>query len=177
MSEVPNVTSKLRSIEPFRMNGFTLAEVFVSSIGLPHALAMQFDTEDGGEASVTLTAREAHDLMLWLQCALGLSGASTHETPAPLTDEEKTKVGRSQGELAVLAKDGRTYNIRRVAGQALEVITLLMKPHYAQKASAESDADFCKHCAWWHERKQSCPECGSQPLSLTKNGKSESGKP
>jgi hypothetical protein len=65
-------SSKLRVIEPLRVYGHILAEVFVSSIGLPPALAMQFDTEDGGEASVTLTAREAHDLMLWLRCALDL---------------------------------------------------------------------------------------------------------
>jgi len=77
-------TSKLRVVEPFRMHGYTLAEVFVSKIGLPPALAMTFDTEDGGEASVTLTAQEATDLMLWLQCALG----GSHETSAPLTEAE-----------------------------------------------------------------------------------------
>jgi len=68
-----SVNSQLRVIEPFRMHGYTFAEVFVSAIGLPHALALTFDTEDGGEGTLTLTARDAHDLMLWLQCALSKS--------------------------------------------------------------------------------------------------------
>lgn len=47
------------------------------------------------------------------------------EPEVSLTADESREIGRSQGELAVLRKDGRTYEIRRIAGQALEVITLL----------------------------------------------------
>jgi hypothetical protein len=71
--------SALQAIEPFRLYGHTLAEVFVSNIGLPATLAMEFDTEDGDTASVTLTAAEAYDLMLWLQRALNASAAAQGE--------------------------------------------------------------------------------------------------
>lgn len=61
---------KLRVIEPYRQHGHVVAEVFVSAIGLPPAVSMTFDTEDGSEASVMLSAGQANDLMLWLKCAL-----------------------------------------------------------------------------------------------------------
>lgn len=47
------------------------------------------------------------------------------ETSAPLSEADEVQIGRSQAELAVLKKDGRSYEIRRIAGQALEVITRL----------------------------------------------------
>jgi hypothetical protein len=60
----------------------------------------------------------------------------THETLPGLSEEAKICIGRSLAELAVLHKDGKTYNIRRVAGQALEVINNLhlMFVRHAQKA-------------------------------------------
>lgn len=48
-----------------------------------------------------------------------------NETRACLTREEEIRIGQAQGELAVLKKDARAYNIRRIAGQALEVVTFL----------------------------------------------------
>lgn len=47
------------------------------------------------------------------------------ETTAPLSEADEVQIGRSQAELAVLKKDGRSYEIRRITGQALEVITRL----------------------------------------------------
>lgn len=62
--------AKLRVVEPFRMHGHLVAEVFVSGIGAGTIVALEFDTENGDVASLNLTPREATDLMLWLKCAL-----------------------------------------------------------------------------------------------------------
>lgn len=61
---------KLRVIEPFRMHGHLVAEVFVSRIGAGAIVTLEFDTENGDTASLSLTPMEATDLMLWLKCAL-----------------------------------------------------------------------------------------------------------
>lgn len=50
---------------------------------------------------------------------------ASDETSASLSPEDEKRIGESERELAVLKKDGRSYTTRRVAGQALEVITLL----------------------------------------------------
>lgn len=42
-----------------------------------------------------------------------------------LSDEETKRIGRLQGELAVLHQYGRTYKLRLLGGQALEMLTLL----------------------------------------------------
>lgn len=55
------------------MNGYVTAEVFVSKIGCAPSVVLEFDTEEGETGSTMLNATEATDLMLWLQCALGLS--------------------------------------------------------------------------------------------------------
>jgi hypothetical protein len=59
---------------------------------------------------------------IW-QRLVALLGAD--ETTAPLSEADEVQIGRSQAELAVLKKDGRSYEIRRITGQALEVITRL----------------------------------------------------
>src|ERR1700742_4247107 len=46
---------KLRVIEPFRMHGHLVAEVFVSKIGADAIVALEFDTDNGDTASLSLT--------------------------------------------------------------------------------------------------------------------------
>lgn len=70
MSVIRMADPKLRAIEPFRMHGQLVAEVFISGIGAGAIVALEFDTENGDVASLSLTPREATDLMLWLKCAL-----------------------------------------------------------------------------------------------------------
>lgn len=70
MSEQRTSKPRLRVIEPFRMNGELVAEVFISQIGLGALVSLEFDTESGETATLHLTPTEATDLMLWLKCAL-----------------------------------------------------------------------------------------------------------
>lgn len=64
------------------------------------------------------------------------------EPPRELSPSEadEVQIGRSQAELAVLKKDGRSYEIRRIAGQALEVITRLWAARSTTKATGQSVA-------------------------------------
>lgn len=47
------------------------AEVYKKSIGQPGIVIIQGNAEDGQPSETVLSAREATDLMLWLNCALG----------------------------------------------------------------------------------------------------------
>ena len=69
-------TSNLRFIEPLRSKDGVRAEVYKSSLGGAGAVIIEADTATGDDAEVTLSAREAHDLMLWLQCALSCDSAA-----------------------------------------------------------------------------------------------------
>lgn len=84
---------RLRMIEPFRMYGEIVAEVFGSKIGLPLTVALQFDTDKGDTADLTLTAVEAKDLMLWLQHALSGAGPASETNWQPI--ETAPKDGRT----------------------------------------------------------------------------------
>ena len=66
------MTSNLRVIEPFRSKDGVKAEVVKYSLGGAGCVVIQADTATGDEAEVTLNATEAHDLILWLQCALSM---------------------------------------------------------------------------------------------------------
>jgi uncharacterized small protein (DUF1192 family) len=55
----------------------------------------------------------------------------------PLTEADEVQIGRSQAELAVLKKDGRSYEVRRIAGQALEVITRLKAARSPEEPSRD----------------------------------------
>jgi hypothetical protein len=63
-------TSNLRIIEPYRSKDGVTAEVTKYFLGGAGCVVIQADTATGDEAEVTLSAKEAHDIMLWLQCAL-----------------------------------------------------------------------------------------------------------
>lgn len=71
-----------------------------------------------------------------------LVDVSAVEPPRELSPSEadEVQIGRSQAELAVLKKDGRSYEIRRIAGQALEVITRLWAARSTTKATGQSVA-------------------------------------
>lgn len=70
------------------------------------------------------------------------------ETLPSLSEEAKICIGRSLAELAVLHKDGKTYNIRRVAGQALEVINNLHLTFARRAQKALEPRDSCKVCGF-----------------------------
>lgn len=73
----------LRFIEPFRSKDGVQAEVYKYSLGGEGCVVIKADTATGEEAEVTLNIVEAHDLMLWLQCALGLDKPSSAVEPKP----------------------------------------------------------------------------------------------
>ena len=89
MSEVPNKSSnpKLRTVEPFHSSDGVEAEVYFGSIGRPSIVVIAANTAKGDPAEVTLDARECHDLMLWLQCALSAEppAVETSERDGPST--------------------------------------------------------------------------------------------
>lgn len=74
--------SKLRVIEPYRSPEGVTAEVFFTKLGGTGAVVLNDTVPSFGEQEIVLGLREAHDLMLWLQCALGL--------------QSETFVGRSE---------------------------------------------------------------------------------
>lgn len=74
---------RLRMVEPFHTEAHVTAEVYFGKLGNPGIVVIQADTDEG-PADVTLTPREAFDLMLWLQCALGMT--STSGTAPTVTD-------------------------------------------------------------------------------------------
>jgi hypothetical protein len=73
VSEAKTIEQRLRVIEPFCMHGCLVAEVFISKIGAGALVTLEFDTDNGDTASLSLTPTEAADLMLWLKCALEIS--------------------------------------------------------------------------------------------------------
>lgn len=70
-------TSNLRVIEPFRSKDGIRAEVYKSKLGGKPVVVIESDSGRGEDAEVVLNVREAHDLMLWLQCALELPAVET----------------------------------------------------------------------------------------------------
>ena len=69
--ETQPIPSNLRVIEPFGSKDGVRAEVYISKLGGKPVVVIEADTGSGEDAEVVLNVREAHDLMLWLQCALG----------------------------------------------------------------------------------------------------------
>lgn len=79
-SRLEALTSKLRTIEPFSSPDGIRAEVEFHKLGGSGCVVVTGDTPGFEQEEVVLSAREAHDLMLWLRCALGLSERSASET-------------------------------------------------------------------------------------------------
>lgn len=73
-------TSNLRVIEPFRSKDGVGAEVYKSKLGGKPVVVIEADNGTGDDAEVVLNVQEAHDLMLWLQCALSAETSSVETT-------------------------------------------------------------------------------------------------
>ena len=78
---------KLRVIEPYRSKDGVTAEVYFSKLGGTGAVVIEADTGTGEEAEVVLSMQKAHDLMLWLRCALGMNAVETKALNAAMTQE------------------------------------------------------------------------------------------
>ena len=79
MTDVRPSNQKLRLIEPYRSKDGVTAEVYFSKLGGTGAVVIEADTGTGEEAEVVLSMQEAHDLMLWLRCAIGMNAVETTE--------------------------------------------------------------------------------------------------
>jgi len=89
---------KLRMIESFHTEAHVTAEVFFGKLGSPGIIVIQADTDEG-PADITLTPREAFDLMLWLQCALSIQPGEELALQTRLATDRNRVIGEMGQEI------------------------------------------------------------------------------
>jgi hypothetical protein len=145
-------TSNLRVIEPFRSRDGVEAEVFVSGIGAAPIVVIKANTDAGEDAETVLNVHEARDLMLWLQCALGLPAV---ETTAGRSVESLTNWPRASE---------RPLSVDPILGTGKQITDEQLK---SKIAFANEDTDYRAFVELWERRSSpvepESPICAASP--------------